>query len=68
MPRKIVIAKIIMQFFEGRTDWDEYLEPMTFNKWLEFIDDYSYVDSVKYLKQFVMLLGYHMLPFCIAES
>ena len=51
MSPKIVVAKIIMrQIFEDRTVWDECLELVTFSGWLEFVDDYSYIDKIDILR------------------
>ena len=81
MAPKRVVAKIIMQqICKGGRHWDEGLESMTFNRWLEFVDDCSYIDRIniphwvnltlskKYFMQFVMLLGKDMLLFRIVES
>ena len=44
---KVIVAKILMQqIWKDGTDWDECLKPMTFNRWLEFVDDYPYIERI----------------------
>ena len=47
---KSQLLRLLCDKFEGRTDWDECLEPIL-NRWLEFVDDYSYIDRVNFNPQ-----------------